>query len=105
MLGQAQATVTYDEREYEITLRIVPDRTMQNALVLRRDFMKVAKLSLSREEKEIVDIMNIEVGKSDTRITADDMRINESLPAEVKVLARDLFNRMNVMHKGRRSIK
>jgi len=53
--------------------------------------MRLAKLSLSNE-KEIVDIMNIEIGE-DFRVTPQDMRINEDRPTEVRTRARDLFER------------
>lgn len=55
--------------------------------------MRLAKLSLS-DEKEIADIMNIEIDE-DVRATPQDMRINEDLPTGVKkkTRAHDLFEK------------
>lgn len=64
---------------------------MQNSLILGRDFMKLAKLSLKNKYEVISEIMNIEIDKSDFQVTLDDMRINEDLLSEVKARARSLF--------------
>ncbi|XP_076301534.1 uncharacterized protein LOC143219409 [Lasioglossum baleicum] len=97
VLGKMRATIIYDAVKYYVTLRIVPDETMKNPLVLGRDFMKIAKLSLSREEtvecNDIADIMNIEVDQVNACISADDMHFDESLSAEIKTRARELFNK------------
>lgn len=63
-------------------LRYVSFR-MRNPLVLGRDFMKLAKLTLrsddvadDKENVETYDIMNIEPDAKDLRTTSQDMRIN-----------------------------
>ncbi|XP_076660149.1 uncharacterized protein LOC143363456 [Halictus rubicundus] len=100
VLGKTQATIIYDTEKYCVMLRVVPDETMKNSLVLGRDFMKIANLSLSREETverdDIADIMNIEVDQGNTCISADDMRFDENLSNEVKTRARELFSKMYI---------
>lgn len=51
--------------------------------------MKIAKLSIS-SDKEIIDIMNIEIDK-DVGTIAQDMQFNNNLPSKVKQRARDLL--------------
>ncbi|XP_076660976.1 uncharacterized protein LOC143364587 [Halictus rubicundus] len=100
VLGKTQATIIYDTEKYCVMLRVVPDETMKNSLVLGREFMKIANLSLSREETverdDIADIMNIEVDQGNTCISADDMRFDENLSNEVKTRARELFSKMYI---------
>lgn len=73
----------FDSVEYKITLRVIPDRTMQNPMILGRDFMKVARLSLN-VGSEIIDIMNIELHRSDTHISSQNMKINDDLSNKLK---------------------
>lgn len=62
-------------------------------MVLGRDFMKLAGLSLRNEKEEVIDIMNIEIDDNNSRISLQDMRINEDLSNEIKTQARNLFER------------
>ncbi|XP_043504567.1 uncharacterized protein LOC122525712 [Polistes fuscatus] len=90
--GCVNAILVFGDKEYEITLRVVPDKTMRSALVIGRDFMLVAKLFLS-EEKEIADIMCIEVDRDNDSGSSQEMEINEDLPSDIKALACEIFNR------------
>lgn len=95
IIGYVKAELTLKCGKYNVTIRVVPDTTMQSPLVLGRDFMRIAKLLLRSEEdsinNEIIDIMNIEVDRDRFRVTSQEMRLNEDLPIEVKARARKLF--------------
>lgn len=90
VIGCIKAELTFKRGKYNVTIRVVPDTTMQNSLILGRDFMKIAKLSL-KDENDVTDIMNIEVDKSEVHATSQDMQLNEDLSVEAKAQARKLF--------------
>lgn len=90
--GKLNAKILFNHENYNVTIRVVPDTTMQSSLVLGRDFMKLAKLSL-RCENKVPDIMNIEIDENDFHETMQNMCINQDLSAEVKAQARELFKK------------
>lgn len=94
ILGFVETMLTFNNEKYSIVLRVVADKTMQSPMVLGRDFMKLAKLTLS--SREVTDIMNIEVGDVDSRMSSQDMRINEDLSTEVKMRMRGMFEKYYV---------
>lgn len=46
IVGRIEATLVFEHEKYAIMLRVVPDDTMQSSIILGRDFMKKAKLSI-----------------------------------------------------------
>lgn len=108
IIGRVEAELMFEAKVFNVTLRVVPDGTMQSPMVLGRDFMSMAKLSLKSEDEitdiakieiareEVADIMNIEVAEDELRLTSRDMRINEDLSAEVKVKIRVMFDKCYV---------
>lgn len=72
-----EATIVFEYEKYALMLRIVPDGTMQSSIILGRDFMKEAKLSIG-SDREAIDIMNIDLGR-DVGVSAHDMQINYEL--------------------------
>lgn len=91
IVGRVEASIVYNQAAHKIALRVVPDKTMRSPMVLGRDFMKLAKLSIC-DGSEILEILNIEVEDS-ARISSQDLIINEDLPNEVKMQVRDLFDK------------
>lgn len=85
----------FNNEEYNITIRVIPDRTMQSSMILDRNFIKLAKLLLI-SEGEVVDIMNIDIDGGDPHVTMQDMYINEDLSVEVTALARESFKKFYV---------
>ncbi|XP_076282085.1 uncharacterized protein LOC143209808 [Lasioglossum baleicum] len=93
VLGYTEATVISDNTEYDVLLRVVPDRTMQSPMILGRDFIKLAKMSLTVKD-EVNEIMNIGIEKhdSDSKTTSQDMKINPGIPTEIQMRLRELFD-------------
>ncbi|KMQ88084.1 hypothetical protein RF55_12486 [Lasius niger] len=78
VLGLVDATILFNHGKHNIRLYVVPNKTMRNSIVLGRDFMKSAKLSLSDEKAssdEPLDIMNIEIDEDSTSANSRDMSI------------------------------
>lgn len=98
VIGLVEANVIYEQKQIKIKLRIVSDETMKSAMILGRDFLKSAKLSLTSTE-EVTDIMNIELDDVGSSTTAQDIQINEDLPFEVKTRGRELFDKFYVKPK------
>jgi len=87
VIGCVRATLIFEREKYDVVIRVVPNDTMRTSLLLGRDFMKIAKLSISSDkevtDKEIADIMNIEIDK-DAGTIVQDMRINDDLSFKVE---------------------
>lgn len=90
IIGRINVTLSSDLGKYDVVLRVVPDDTLKGPLLLERDFIKLAKLTLSGEE-EITDILKIELISDDACTTSQEMRLNEDLAPEIKMRAHNLF--------------
>lgn len=108
ILGCIEVTLVYEDRELNIMLRVVSGTTVKSPLVLGRDFIKLAKLTLKIDSEtggnanvETCDIVCIELDAKDLCATSQVMRINEDLPSEVKQQACDLFQKHYVNAKRR----
>lgn len=106
IIGCVQATLIFERGKYDVVIRVVPNDTMRTSLLLGRDFMKMAKLSINSNkeatDKEITDIMNIEVDK-DVGTIVQSMQINDDLSFEVQRRARDVLETNYV--NAQRSLK
>ena len=69
VVGCIKATIIFEHGKYEIMLRVVPNNTMQNSIILGRDFMKLSKLSISNNS-EIIGLMNIDIMNISENITS-----------------------------------
>ncbi|KAK2578337.1 hypothetical protein KPH14_000880, partial [Odynerus spinipes] len=87
--GNAKVTIVIEQATYDVVLRVVDDGTMRSSLVLGRDFMKLAKLTLNISEG-IKEIMNIEAA-TENEEPFSQMVINNDLPLEVQERTRNLF--------------
>ncbi|XP_011874435.1 PREDICTED: uncharacterized protein LOC105565665, partial [Vollenhovia emeryi] len=92
VLGCVNVTLIYDYEKYAILLRVVPDDTMQSSVILGRDFMKEARLSIGND-REVNEIMSIDVDQDCLGVSARDMQVNDNLPLEVKQRARELLEK------------
>jgi len=93
IIDRLEAMLVNDQSEYNVTLRVVPNNTMKDSMVVSRDFMKLAKLTLNDEE-EIANIMNIELIDDNARIISQEMYFKEILLDKTKKRTNDLFESM-----------
>ncbi|XP_046144395.1 uncharacterized protein K02A2.6-like [Osmia bicornis bicornis] len=90
ILGTVDARVALNDFENNITLYVVTNKTMRRGIILGRDFMKTANLTLMC--REVQEIMNIEVDSEIKNLEKKNMmNLNEDLPNEVKERAREIF--------------
>lgn len=98
-MGRVEAMLIHEQSKTNVMLRVVPDSTMQSSILLGRDFLKLANLSLSANEKTLddrsFDILNIEVNENKVDVSSQDMIINQDLSIEV-TRARNLFEKFYV---------
>lgn len=98
VIGRIETELMFEGKKFNVTLRVVPDGMMQSLMVLGRDFLSMAKLSL-KSENEVVDITEIEIAEDELRLTSRDMHINEDLSVEVKAKMRVMFDKYYVYAK------
>jgi len=92
ILGYVEVLIFHDSGKYKLRIRVVSNDTMQNQIVLGRDFINQAKLTLGSRE-EISDILNIEAFEDNINMISRDMIINSDLPIEIQMHVRDLFKK------------
>lgn len=88
ILGKVKSRIGLGGNKYDMELYVVRNRTMRRPLVLGRDFMRVANLTLC--SREVQEIMNIEVQDSDTSMT-DALQINQNLSVTIRENLCEIF--------------
>lgn len=70
VVGLANMSLILDHKKCNVTLRVVPDKAMQNSIVLDWDFMKLAKLTL-KTKTDVTDIMNTDVHDNNSHASVE----------------------------------
>ncbi|XP_076620054.1 uncharacterized protein LOC143341206 [Colletes latitarsis] len=89
IVGQIEGIITLNCMKHNVNLRVVEEGSMRNSIVLGRDFMKVARMSVQLDP-EVFEIMNIESRLVEDSSTPQ-LIINENIPHTVREQARQIF--------------
>lgn len=86
-------TVNFEGEPVPIKIYIVKNDTMSVSVVLGRDFVRIAKLFLKKQdENEINEIMHIQIEKPNPGPDPQSIIINDDITNEVKFQMRKLFD-------------
>ncbi|XP_078051649.1 uncharacterized protein LOC144477786, partial [Augochlora pura] len=91
ILGLVKVTLILSHTPCIVELKVVPDGTMRDPLVLGRDYMKLAKITFAVND-EIREVMNIEA-VSEPEGPVSQMQVNQALTKKIQERARELFKR------------